>query len=71
MKESAEFKISSEVFPETLNSLIQNKSVIVTTFRNREFTSLPREILWEIETEKENIKEQFHQFKNDFLDEFN
>ena len=45
MKESAEFKISSEVFPETLNSLIQNKSVIVNTFRNREFTSLPREIL--------------------------
>ena len=25
----------------------------------------------EIETEKEDIAEQFHQFKNDFLDEFN
>ena len=25
----------------------------------------------EIETEKEDITEQFHQFKNDFLDEFN
>ena len=24
-----------------------------------------------IETEKEDITEQFHQFKNDFLDEFN
>ena len=70
-KESVEFKISSEVFTKTLNSLLENESVIVSTFRNHVRASLPKENFQEIETEKENIKEQFHQFKNDFLDEFN
>ena len=32
---------------------------------------LPKKIFQEIETEKEDITEQFHQFKNDFLDKFN
>ena len=71
MKESVEFEISSDVFTETLNSLIENESVIVNTFRNRECISLPKENFQEIETEKEDITEQFHQFRNDFLDEFN
>ena len=66
-----EFEISSDVFAETLNSLIENESVIVNTFRNRECIWLSNEKFQEIETEKEGIKEQFHQFKNDFLDEFN
>ena len=70
-KESVEFKISSEVFTKTLNSLLENESVIVSTFRNHVRASLPKENFQEIETEKENIKEQFHQFKNDFFDEFN
>ena len=71
VKESVEFEISSDVFTETLNSLIENESVIVNTFRNRECISRPKENFQEIETEKEDITEQFHQFKNDFLDEFN
>ena len=50
--------------------MIENESVIVNTFRNRECISLPKENFQEIETEKEDIMEQFHQFKNDFLDEF-
>ena len=48
---------------------MKKKSVIVNTFRNH--ISLPKENFQEIQTEKEDIKEQFHQFKNDFLDEFN
>ena len=63
--------MSSEVFTETLNSLIENESVIVNIFRNRGCISLPKENFQEIETEKEDIAEQLHQFKNDFLDEFN
>ena len=71
VKESVEFEISSDVFTETLNSLIENESVIVSTLTNRECISLPKENFQKIETEKEDITEQFHQFKNDFLDEFN
>ena len=71
VKESIEFEISSDVFTEALNSLIGNESVIVSTFRNRECISLPKENFQEIETEKEGITEQFHQFKYDFLDELN
>ena len=71
MKESVEFEIFSDVFTETLNSLIENESVIVGTLTNRECISLPKENFQKIETEKEDITEQFHQFKNDFLDEFN
>ena len=71
VKESVEFEISSDVFTETLNYLIENESVIVNTFRNRECISLPKENFQEIETEKEDIMEQFHQFKTDFLDAFN
>ena len=43
VKKSVEFYISSEVLTETLNSLIENKSVIVNTLRNRECISLPKE----------------------------
>ena len=71
VKESVEFKISSKVFTETLNSLIENESVIGNIFRNCECISQPKENVQEIKTEKEDITEQFHQFKNDFLDEFN
>ena len=71
MKESVEFEISSDVFTATLNSLIENEPVIINTFSSRECISLPKENFQEIETEKEDIKEQFHQFKNEFLDEFN
>ena len=52
VKESVEFEISSEVFTETLSSLIYKESVIVTTFRNRECASLPKENFQEIETER-------------------
>ena len=52
VEESVEFEISSDVFTETLNSLIENESVIVNTFRNRECISLPKENFQEIETEK-------------------
>ena len=69
VKESVEFEISSEVFTEIINYLIEKKSVIVNTFRNH--ISLPKGNFQEIQTENEDIKEQFHQFKNDFLDEFN
>ena len=34
VKEFVKFGISSEVFTDTLNSLIENESVIVNTFRN-------------------------------------
>ena len=51
--------------------MIENESVIVNTFRNRECISLPKENFQETETEKIDITEQFHQFKNEFLDEFN
>ena len=71
MKEYVEFEISSDVFTETLNTLIENESVIDNTFRNRECISLPKENFQEIETETEDITQQFHQFKNDVLDEFN
>ena len=70
VKESVEFEISSNVFTETLNSLIENESVIVITFKNRECISLPKDNFQEIKTEKEDITEQSHQLKNDFLDEF-
>ena len=71
MKEYVEFEISSDVFTETLNTLIENESVIDNIFRNRECISLPKENFQEIETETEDITQQFHQFKNDVLDEFN
>ena len=51
--------------------MIENESVIVSTLTNRECISLPKENFQKIETEKEDITEQFHQFKNDFVDEFN
>ena len=50
--------------------MIENESVIVNTFRYRGCISLPKENLQGIETEKEEITEQFHQFKNVFLDAF-
>ena len=71
MKMSVEFEISPEVFTETLNSLIENESVIANTFRNRECILLPKENFQDIKTKKEDIMEQFNQFKNDFLDEVN
>ena len=61
VKESVEFEISSNVFTETLNSLIENESVIVITFKNRECISLPKDNFQEIKTEKEDITEQSHQ----------
>ena len=70
VKKSVEFEIFSDVFIEILHSLVENESVIVNTFRNRQFISLPKENVQEIETEKEDITEKLHQFKNDFLDEF-
>ena len=68
VKDPIEFKISSEVLTEKLNSLIENESVIINTFRNRECISLPKENFQESETKKEDIKEKFHQFKNVVLD---
>ena len=42
VKEFVKFEISLKVFTETLNSLIENESVIVSKFRNRECISLPK-----------------------------
>ena len=53
------------------SSLIENESVIVSTFQNREYISVTEKFFQETETEKEDIKEKFHQFKNDFLNGFN
>ena len=66
VNESIEYKISLETFNETLNSLIENEAVTL----NRECISLPKENIQEIDTEKEDVNEHFHQFKNDFLDEY-
>ena len=63
VKESVEFEVSSEVFTETLNFLIENKSVVANTFRNRECISLTKKFFQEIQSEKKNITEQFHQIK--------
>ena len=57
VKEPVEFEIYSDVFTETLNSLIENEPVTINTFRSRECISLPKENFQEIETEKEDIKE--------------
>ena len=70
MNESVKFKISWDVFSETLSCLIENELVIITRYRNRGCISLPKDNFQEIETEKKDITEQFHQFKNDFLDGF-
>ena len=42
VKESVKFEISSNAFTEASNCLIENESVIVNTFRNRECISLPK-----------------------------
>ena len=60
-------KYLQKSFTEILNLLSENKSVIINTFRNYE----PKENLHEMELEKEDMKEQFQQFNNDFLEEFN
>ena len=49
-----------------LNSLIENESFIGNTFRNCEYVLLAKENFQEIETEKESVTEQFHQFKMTF-----
>ena len=70
VKESVEFEMSSDVFTETLNSLIVNESVIVNIFRNRECILLPKENFhgnWNWNRRHHGC----HQFRNDFLDEFN
>ena len=70
VNESIEYKISLEIFDETLNSLIENETATLNSFQNRECISLPKENIQEIDTEKEDVNEHFHQFKNDFLDEY-
>ena len=62
VKESVEFKISSEVLIEQLNSVMEHNSVIVTRFCNYECISLPQENCREICIEREDIKEQFYEF---------
>ena len=52
VKESVEFEISSEVFNATLNSCIENESVIDNALENRECISLSKENLLEIENRK-------------------
>ena len=49
-----------------LNSLIENEQFIGNTFRNCEYVLLAKESFQEIETEKESVTEQFHQFKMTF-----
>ena len=65
-QESVEFKISSELFSETLNSLIENESVTDNAFRNRECISLPKENFQETETEKQISRNNFISFKMTF-----
>ena len=66
VKESVKFEISSDFFTETLNSLIENESVIVTTFRNCECISLPKENFQKIEIEKKDIANNFINLKMTF-----
>ena len=63
---AVEFEISSGVFTETLNSLIENELVIVNTFRNRECISLPKENFQEIETERKISQNNFINLKMAF-----
>ena len=66
VKESVEFEISLEVFTETLNSLIGKESVIVNTFRNRDFASLTKENFQEIQTERKISSNNFIKLKMTF-----
>ena len=66
VKESVKFEISSDFFTETLNSLIENESVIVNTFRNCECISLPKENFQKIEIEKKDIANNFINLKMTF-----
>ena len=68
LKESVETEISPESFHETLNLLVENGSVIINTFRNRECISLPKENFQETELEKEDKCEQV---ESSFMEEFN
>ena len=50
---------------------MEHNSVIATRFCNHECMSLPQENCREICIEREDIKEQFYEFNQDFIDEFN
>ena len=71
VKESAEYEISSDVFTETLNSLIENQSLIVNTFRNRKYISLRNENFQENESEKMASYMNFIKLKLIFFYELN
>ena len=70
VKQSLDYEISIDNFSETLNLLIDSKSIIVNTSRNRECLSLPKENENTSENE-ENHNEEFDNFKKNFLEEFN
>lgn len=58
--------------PKTLNLLIENEWVIISTFRNHECVSLLRETFAKLILKKEDMKEQFQHFKKkNFLEGFN
>ena len=57
VKESVEFEISSEVFTEIINYLIEKKSVIVNTFRNH--ISLPKGIFRKFKLKRKISKNNF------------
>ena len=66
VKESPEFEISSEVFTETLNSLIESESVIVNTFRNRKCISLLKKIFRKLKLKIKISRSSFINLKMTF-----
>ena len=68
VQELLDYEMSIYNFNETLNSLIESKSIIFNAIRNRECLSLPKE---NEHNEEDYINEQSNNFKNNFLDDFN
>ena len=71
VKELLDFKMSLENFNETLNSLIESKSIIVIRIRNQKCLSLPKENQHASENEEYQFNEGYNNFKKKLLEEFN
>ena len=69
VKESHECEKSIENFNEILNSLIESKSIIAKTIRNRKCLSLPEENQNTSENDENHINEEFNHFKKNFKEE--
>ena len=74
VRESLDYEISKDDYHKTLNSLIENNSVVVNTRKNQECLSMPKDFLTsgnKNENEENHINEDFNNFKENFLEEFN